>query len=288
MSKDARENLRDAKVFEMDFSQFQMSQEQKFLFDLKGYVVIPDVFNDDEVKAMKEQVYKIVHEPESLPPEERTVPGGASEIILSNKVVKGSLKELIGPDFRLDNQYAIWRKHGGNNIRPHNGGPMRSAHLNYHFTGGQIYSALTRVVVELNPVKRGDGGTVFLAGSHKANFDIPESLKEFREDNYESYFESYEASPGSIVIFSENTCHAGPVWKNPDQPRVSIFLCFSEIGTMFHRFHFVTPEVIAGLGPEARWYFRDNWPWDNTDRDGKYEGRNKILVRDDGSYVISP
>jgi len=290
MSKDSHENQRlgEPQIYNMDFSQFELTEEQKFLFDLKGYLVIPDVFNEDEVQAMKEQIHKIKHEPEKLAPQERTVPGGASEVILSNPVIKGALNGVNGSDLRLDNQFVIWRNHGERNQAPHNGGPMRSPHFHYHFTDGRIYSALTRIVVELNPVKLGEGGTVFLAGSHKANFHIPESLKKLRDDNYEPYFEGYEANPGSIVIFSENTCHAGPVWRNPNQPRVSIFLCFSEIGTRFHRHHNVAPEVIEGLGPEARWYFRDMWPWNNNDPQGQYGGKNSLLVREDGSYIISP
>src|SRR5690606_22834164 len=139
-------------------------------FDLKGYIVIPDVFNETEVQRMKEQVYKIKHDPQSLAPHERTVPGGASEVLLSNPVLKGCLKEFIGDDVRLDGQYVIWRKYSEQKQHPHNGGPMRSAHFHYHFTDGKIYSAQTRIVVELNQVKRGEGGTVFLAGSHKANY----------------------------------------------------------------------------------------------------------------------
>lgn len=288
MSHQAVDGYPDAKAFEMDFSGCELSEEQKFLFDLKGYLVIPDVFRDDEVQAMKEQVYKIKHEPDSLAPHEKTVPGGASEVILSNPVIKSCLKEFIGEDVLLDGQFVIWRKFSEQKQAPHNGGPMRSAHFHYHVTGGNIYSALTRIVVELNPVKRGEGGTVFLAGSHKSNFHVPPSFKKLRHDNYEPYFETYEASPGSIVVFTENVCHAGPAWRNPDQPRVSVFLSFSEIGVGFHRpKSSIPPEVINGLGPEARWYFRDNWAWDSYKR---YDasGKNKLLVRGDGTYIVSP
>lgn len=276
-----------AKPFEMDFSGFELSEEQKFLFDLKGYLVIPDVFDEGEVRRMKEQVYKIKHEPESLAPRERTVPGGASEIVLSNPVIKACLEQFIGEDVRLDGQHVIWRTYSEQKQEPHNGGPMRSAHFHYHVADGKIYSALTRIVIELNPVRQGEGGTVFLAGSHKANFRIPGSFKKLRHDNYEPYFETYEASPGSIVVFTENVCHAGPAWQNPDRPRVSIFLAFSEIGTCFHRPQSVPPEVIDGLGPEARWYFRDNWAWDSR---MSYDpgGKNKLLVREDGTYIVSP
>lgn len=289
MSMNASGTKGDPSVFQMDFSRFELSEEQKFLFDLKGYLVIPGVFREDEVAAMKEQVYRIKHEPGSLSPRERTVPGGASEVILSNPVVKGTLKDIIGPDFRLDNQFVVWREKGaGDSQGPHQGGPMANPHFHYHVTDGHIYSALTRMVVELNPVGKKDGGTVFLPGSHKANFHIPETFRQVREDLYEPYFESYEVPAGSLIFFSENTCHAGPVWQNAHHARCAILFAFNHVGCRWHRHHNVAPEVIEGLGPEARWYFRDIWPWDNNESRGKYGGKNVVLVHEDGRITTSP
>ena len=37
----------------------------------------------------------------------------------------------------------------------------------YHMEKGRVHSGLTRVVWELNEVAPGDGGTLFLSGSHK-------------------------------------------------------------------------------------------------------------------------
>lgn len=279
-----------AAAFEMDFSHFGLSEEQKFLFDLKGYLVIPDVFNPDEVAAMKEQVYKIKHAPHTLLPEERTVPGGASEAILTNPIVKGTLNTLIGPDVRFDTHHVIWREQGQRDgLPPHQGGPARNPHFHYHVTGGHIYSALTVIVVELNPVGIGDGGTMFLPGSHKSAFPVPQTFKVAEGNNYEAHFDRYAASPGSIVVFSEGTCHAGPVWRNPDHPRVSIFMWFNHVGSRWHRHHVVAPEVLAGLGAEARWYFRDVWSWDHSGPLRKeYDGKNVVLTHPDGTLTVSP
>lgn len=276
-------------VYKMDLSSFQLSEEQKFLFDLKGYLVITGVFTEEETTAMREQVYKLTHEPGTLSAHERTVPGGASEVVLSNPAVKAALNAFIGPDVRLDNQFVVWREQGmGDAQGPHQGGPERNPHFHYHVADAQIYSALTRMVVELNPVGKQDGGTVFLPGSHKSNFRIPASIKTKREDMYEPYFDSYECPAGSLVFFSENTCHAGPVWNNPDHARAAILFAFNHIGCRWHRHHNVAPEVIERLGPEARWYFRDIWPWDNNDKSGQFGGRNVVQVHADGSLTTSP
>lgn len=272
--------------FTMDFSQFVMTEEQKFVFDLKGYLLIPDVFSTIQVEAMKDQVYQLKH-PDKAKGDVPGIPGGATEAVFSNPIVKGVLKELIGPDFRLDSTFLVWRERGmGHNLGPHQGGPMSNPHFHYHFTNGKIRAGMVRMVIELNPVSKEDGGTVFLPGSHKANFPIPESLREKKE--YEPPFESYDASPGSVLFFSENTCHAGPIWKNPNHPRVSLFFSFVNVGMRWHRDSHVSPEVIASLGPEARWYFRDVWAWDNIGGRSSDEPSNRLLINNDGTLTVSP
>ena len=68
---------------------------------------------------------------------------------------------------------------------------------------------------------------------------------------------SYDCPPGSAVFFSENTCHAGPIWKR-DEPRVTILHAYSHLATHWHRLN--TPqEVLNSLPPEKRAYFREPW-----------------------------
>lgn len=282
-----------ATEFIMDMSQYELTEEEKFLFDLKGYIVFPNVFTKDQVAAMKEQVAQIYQEKKDRKPTEKaagvvqgsTIPGGASEVILSNPIVKGALNYLIGPDVRLDMVFSVVREYGQGDIQgPHKGGPVRDPHFHFHYTEGQPYSALTRMVVELNDVGKGDGGTIFLAGSHKSNMLVPASLRA-KKDTYSPHFDAYEVPAGSVIFFSENTCHAGPVWKNRDHPRMAILFAFCNIGMRWHRYNNVSQEVIDTLGPEALWYFRDVWPWDNST---PKEGGNIIRINDDGTYTISP
>ena len=48
-----------------------MTEEQKFIFDLKGYLLIPSVLTPSEIDEIKSQVDTIRTNPESLPPHER-------------------------------------------------------------------------------------------------------------------------------------------------------------------------------------------------------------------------
>jgi hypothetical protein len=53
-----------------------MTDEEKFRFDLTGYLLREAILSKDEIAAIKEQVETIKNDPESLSPAARAVPGG--------------------------------------------------------------------------------------------------------------------------------------------------------------------------------------------------------------------
>ena len=53
-----------------------MTDEEKFRFDLTGFLVRPAILERNEVDAIVNQIDRIHHNKESLPPEHRAVPGG--------------------------------------------------------------------------------------------------------------------------------------------------------------------------------------------------------------------
>ena len=66
-----------------------MTEEQKFVFDLKGWIAIPGVLDDDEIEAVKAHVIALKEDPDSLDPLERYAVGGPSQILLDHPVVVG-------------------------------------------------------------------------------------------------------------------------------------------------------------------------------------------------------
>jgi ectoine hydroxylase-related dioxygenase (phytanoyl-CoA dioxygenase family) len=109
----------------------------------------------------------------------------------------------------------------------------------------------------LNPVNAGDGGTLFLSGTHKANFPFPDSVRE--PDN--PHLETYSCPAGSLFIFTESLMHAGTVWKNPDVDRVSIFYAYNAVQAQFHKMN-ISPEVISQMPPKRQSLFRGVWQAD--------------------------
>lgn len=243
-----------------------MTDAQKYVFDLKGWICLPGLFDEEQLDRIRQHQMDFLYRRDSLPPEERDNHGGPSQVLLDHPAVVGALNEILSHrplatedcyGFRYDHTYTSHRKAGHDNFRPHGGGAYFSfcgnSHI-YQMLPGQVHSGLTRVVWELNEVGPGDGGTMFLTGSHKAAFPRPEEISG-RES---SLWETYTCPPGSAVIFTEALCHTGTRWTNETRDRLSLFTCYNTVNAKWGK-GCPAPEVIAALPPKRQTLFRGVW-----------------------------
>ena len=235
-----------------------MTDEEKFRFDLNGFLVRPAILAEDEIAALVDQIARIHHDPESLPAAERAMPGGAASLLIDHPKVTEVLHEIIGPEIRLEGTYCIWRKKGERHGDLHGGGPKQSDPIfGYRCQNGRIHAGMVRVVFELTAVGREDGGTHFIPGSHKANFPMHPDHLSLAEGERSEFLRSYECPAGSAVFFTENLCHAGPPWRR-ETPRVAVLNAYSHLATHWHRLT-IPPAVLAALPRHKQAYFRDPW-----------------------------
>ena len=240
-----------------------MTDEQKFIFDLKGWIAIPGALTEEETEEIKAHVFVLSQDRDSLDAKDRYSLSGPAQILLDHPVVVGTLREVLKPDrsddcygFRCESSFSMIRSYESVGPDPHGGGRGSGAFA-YNCVNQNIYSGLTRVVWELNEVNEGDGGTLFMSGSHKSNFSVHESHRVMDSPLYESY----TCPPGSMVVFSESVCHAGPKWNNPNHPRVAIFNCYSPSEAQYHKMN-LPPEVIEAMPPKRQTLFRGVWHHD--------------------------
>ena len=239
------------------------SEEQKYLFDNQGWIVIPAVLSTDEIAEMREFCYRLHREPESIPAPERSPIGGPLQQLCDHPVIVGFMNEFIGhpphatPDcygFRMESAHLSIREQSDGGFGPHNGsGLMRlpgDTHL-YNCYPGKAHSGLTCVVWEFNPVAAGEGGTLFVSGSHKVAFRAPESL----QDPHSPLWQNYSCPEGSLLIFSEATTHSGAPWINAERDRVPIFSRYNSICSKWHRWE-PHPELLAAMPPLRQSLFR--------------------------------
>ena len=172
-------------------SAFAMTEEQKFFYDLRGWILIPNVLLSSEIDEMKAEAYACDGS-RSL----RNSRGYVDSLqkLLDHPAIVGILTEILSEppylsddyySFRCENSFISIRHRVGaisneqdsenhipSNNLPHVVRPPQQANaMRYQVKGNKIYSGLTRVVWELEEVKAGQGGTSFLSGSHKANFN---------------------------------------------------------------------------------------------------------------------
>jgi len=252
-----------------------MTEEQKFFFDLKGWILIPAVLSEAEIKPIRRHVLD----------GGSGFTGPAAELI-DHPVVVDVLTDLLAfgnapeghYDFRCEGVFTTVRQAGwapAGTDKPHGGkwlGPTC-----YQQQGDRLFSGLTRVIWELNPVHEGDGGTLFLSGTHKANFPFPPAVLE--ADN--PHLETYSCPAGSLFIFTESLMHAGTEWKNPDVDRVSLFYAYNSLQAQFHKMN-LSHELISQMPPKRQSLFRGVWQHDFSIQPHE-TGRNRHYSEDNHS-----
>jgi hypothetical protein len=277
---------------------YSMTDEQRFIFDLKGWLLIPSVLQPDEIREIKEFLDALQFNPESLPERERHVCGGASSQLLDHPVIVGVLNEIIAsrqksrdrdvpPEsgeepkvygFRCDAWNLTRRTYDPTRSAsdpppspPHNGGVEMFPTHSFRVFNGSITSPVTRVVWELNPVKKWMGGTLFMSGSHKSNFPIPPEHRQIDSP----LFETYGCPAGSVLFFTESICHGGPQWLDPENDRMALFFHYMHASA---KWHYGAPphETVMAMPPKRRTLFRGVWIGVGQTND-EYSNENRAI-----------
>ena len=247
-----------------------MTEEQKFFFDLQGWILLPSVLSEAEIEAMKTEVYDGAKQGYQ----------GALQELLDHPAVVGILTEILAEEpylgddyysFRCENSFitvrhAGWKSTDNGTGLPHVVRPPQQANaMRYQVAGNKIFSGLTRVVWELEEVKAGQGGTTFLSGSHKAHFNYggpdpnrPNIGESPWEERMRAAMAQYSCPPGSAIVFTESLLHAANDWRNSDNPRCAVFNCYNSLWAQWHRLN-LGHEVIEAMPPKRRSLFRGTW-----------------------------
>ena len=199
------------------------TQEEKYLFDARGWLLFPGVLSDDDIRDMREFALRVKNNPQSLPEHEQSYVAGPLQKLADHPIVVGFMNEFVAhphlasPDgygFRMEASGIRFRSTRTGEVggfRPHNGnGLFRFAIDSHHYQciPGKAYSGLTRVVWELAPVQKGKGGTLVVSGSHKAAYAAPESI----HDPNSPIWDTYECPAGSLLFFTEAITHSATPW----------------------------------------------------------------------------
>jgi hypothetical protein len=221
----------------------QMTDRERFLFDLNGYLVVPGVLTAEEVTALNAGVDEhletaVDHRVGEMPPplrgpEPRRLMAGMLtwprphcdpfRRLLAHPGIRPYLNTLLGPGWHLDQEPFVFLStpgaegltfHGSTSVAPWGA-------FQYDYANGVMRCGMIVLEFHLNDQAAGQGGFACIPGSHKANLATwPELL------NYESDQDLYAnpgAGAGDVIIFSEATIHGTLPWRAGHERRVALY-----------------------------------------------------------------
>ena len=108
-----------------------MTPEEKFRFDLQGFLVVKDVLSADEVDALNKLADEVWADPADEKDGHRRTSrvsmwGPETQALFDHPNALPYMIELLGPTFRVDHDYSIFMKKGARRGRLH-GGPSLQA-----------------------------------------------------------------------------------------------------------------------------------------------------------------
>ena len=221
-----------------------MTDDEKYLFDLNGYLVIENVLTKDDLALANEAVDRHLNQGRIRPREQRldgnspTLEGtqGRGQLgnmlnwdepdcnpfrqMLAHPTLVPYLNEILGKGFRMDHQMSLlWMDRGAEGFRFHgSSGPGFDPNQYYIFKNGKMHNGLTVVSFQLTHVNSGDGGLCVIPGSHKSNYACPQEMRLYQK--YQEHICQITCSAGDVVIFTEAVTHGTLPWT-ADHPRRS-------------------------------------------------------------------
>lgn len=205
-----------------------MNDEDRYLFDLQGFLVIQDAIAPDLLAALNRAVDTAIEQETSS--DMRTHRFGrllerdaAFRRLIDEHAAVPVLEEVLGPDFRLDHTYADVIRSGDGPIGTtlHGGAvPFRSSEY-YMVQAGSIHSGLVAIGFNLADVGPEDGGFACVPGSHKASFAFPAGWKSLAEPH--PCVRRVTGPAGTAVVFTEALVHGTLPWRGANARRTAFY-----------------------------------------------------------------
>lgn len=208
-----------------------MNQQERFLFDLQGFLVVPNALDAEELARLNAAVDQEIEQ--NTGPDMRThrfggllARGTTFHFLIDNPRITPYLDELLGENFRLDHDYADVIRTGKGPIGTtlHGGATPFDPSQYFRYDNGRMHNGLTVVAYNLKDVNPGDGGFAGVPGSHKSNYPFP---KEWRDlDDPHPCVQRVIGPAGTAIIFTEALTHGTLPWHGKDERR-TVFLKYS-------------------------------------------------------------
>jgi len=262
------------------------SDLDEYLFDLKGYLLLPGLLSAEEVAEGNALIDAI---PRDLPrggwhgwvqredhPEHRGTSyqqiyelGGLFERMIDHPRYLNYLLRFIGGQDTHDHYHGplaidenfFTIRGPGEAIPVHSGGHEMASRTAYRYHNGRFLCGEVNILTAFTDIGPGDGATMVIPGSHKSNMIHPAFLRRDRvqewsnkgggsADDVEGAIEVHMKA-GDALLFVDSLCHGSARRANPGDRRITVY----RYGSAWNRTRFghqASPELLARLNPLAR------------------------------------
>ena len=228
-----------------------MNDHDKYLFDLHGYLVVKNALSTNQVRDLSDrleanrtngrQLYgsdrtRLQEEGSAWSSSSLLEWGGGYIDLIDLPSIAPYLETLLGAHYRLDHDYIkIDNSDKPHKLYLHGGGqgsggptdlvgPTDGGQCYYRYSNGRFFNGLIAVAFELDTVQPGDGGFACVAGSHKANFELPADWKlSATQQDIPACVHRVSAKAGDAIIFTEACAHGTVPWQGSSERRTIFY-----------------------------------------------------------------
>jgi len=207
-----------------------MTPEEKFMFDLDGYIVIKNALTEDEVanlNAIADREFGQHYDDTHFKRTSRVSQWDSACVqLFDHPKILPYLLELLGPYFRADHDYCIFMEKEATRGRLHGGDGHATGRAGdhwYKYRDGVMRNGLTVCTYFLTDAAEGDGGFGCIPGSHRSNFvkNIPEEVRNYERDAH--YVRQPAVEAGDALIFTEALVHGTLPWTADHERRALLY-----------------------------------------------------------------
>ncbi|NBD38103.1 MAG: hypothetical protein GVY10_06005 [Verrucomicrobia bacterium] len=234
-----------------------VTDRERFFFDLQGYLVLENAIDPEHVKACNEVLDGIINLDPPLKHGEwyggvhAHTFGGADGVNLQQIYEAGEpferlldhpswwdhVREFVGgqsnfdaahgPLF-IDENFASLRG-PGEALGIHSGGHEGAKRNQFRYHLGEFMCGQVNILLALTDIGPGDGGTMLIPGSHKANFAHPQFEENVIQHGKTTSLDDVEGAievhmkAGDALLFVDTICHGSAKRVNEDLRRICVF-----------------------------------------------------------------
>jgi len=203
-------------------SSMGLTDHERYLFDVRGYIVRRAVLSANEVQALNVAVDLLdvpaPNETDIWSQRFRDHLGSARcfRDLIDHPAVLDVVTDLCGEFARLDHAYGIVMTPGQRGLGLHGGGTPHDPAQYYDVRGGTMFNGLVAAQWALVDHRPGEGGFGCIPGSHRANFAPPQPVPS-------DWVVEVPMAAGDLVIFTEALTHCTIRWTGSGTRRTLLY-----------------------------------------------------------------